>query len=127
MVQLLQQCQEDSGITMPNTNTKLCVLHGRGPVPEETLLVPPTPVLYPFSFQAPHTESEPTPAPKSNCSTDFSLELQTQRAAAEPPAPPQGYDYHKVLNLNKLQTGHWGSSVVEHLPLAQVVILGSWN
>ena len=28
---------------------------------------------------------------------------------------------------NKQKTGHWGSSVVEHLPLAQSVISRSWD
>ena len=31
------------------------------------------------------------------------------------------------LLLKKKKVGHLGGSVVEHLPLAQVVISGSWN
>ena len=37
------------------------------------------------------------------------------------------YDIIYMLNLKKPNSGHLCGSVVEHLPTAQVVILGSWD
>ena len=34
---------------------------------------------------------------------------------------------YEVFMLNTLSGGHLGSLVVEHLPLAQVMISGSWD
>ena len=33
----------------------------------------------------------------------------------------------KIKKKKKKRAGHLGGSVVEHLPLAQVMILGSWD
>ena len=42
-------------------------------------------------------------------------------------APFSGQYTSRELGKIYLSWGHLGSSVVEHVPLAQVMILGSWN